>query len=113
LKLEQGAGKIKVSGETVMSDGHESYPGSDDMSLSLDGKETLAGPVSLAFRRVDGSSFDIVTKLSVEGRNLGEVSHFAFSSDGKKLTETKTQTERDAAGAAIKTSTFVLIFNKN
>lgn len=112
LKLEQGAGKMKLSGDTVMSDGTDSFPGHDDMSLSLDGAASVVGPVSLSFKRIDGSSFDIVSKLNMKDRNLGEVSHFAFSSDGKTLTETKTQTERDAAGAVIKTSTFVLVFAK-
>lgn len=112
LKLAQAAGKMKVSGDTVMSDGAESFSGHDDVSLSLDGAATVLGPVSLSFKRIDGSSFDIVSKLDVKDRNLGEVSHFVFSSDGKTLTETKTQTEKDAAGAVIKTSTFVLVFNK-
>jgi hypothetical protein len=51
---------------------------------------------------------------------LGEVSHFAVSSDGQTLTETKTQTEREAvpedaeknSGAAIRTSISVLVFRK-
>jgi hypothetical protein len=120
LKIEQTAGKIRLSGDTVMSDSSKSYSGHDDSSLSLDGRETVFGPVALSFRRIDDSAFDIVSKLNYTNRNLGEVSHFAFSSDGRTLTETKTQTEREvvpegtdkATGAVIKRSTFVLVFSR-
>ena len=52
--------------------------------------------------------------------DMTKVSHFALSSDGRTLTETKTQTERElvpdsvdkTSGAVIKTSTFVLVFNR-
>jgi hypothetical protein len=32
---------------------------------------------------------DITGRLKITNRNLGEVSHFSFSSDGSTLTETK------------------------
>jgi hypothetical protein len=88
--------------------------------LSLDGRETVAGPASLSFRRIDDSTFDIISKLNTRNNNIGEVSHFAISSDGRTLTETKTQTQREVVpegadttkGAVIKTSTSVLLFSK-
>jgi hypothetical protein len=48
------------------------------------------------------------------------VSRFSFSSDGRTLTETKTQTEREVVlegadqttGAVIRSSTSVLVFDK-
>ena len=119
LRIEQSVRQeIRLSGDSVLSGSSKSYH--DDMSLSLDGRETVAGPVSLSFRRIDDSTFDIISKLNIGNRNLGEVSRFSFSSDGKMLTETKTQTEKEVApdgtdqtkSAVIRTSTFVLIFNK-
>lgn len=118
MRIEQTTGEIRLSGDSVMSDSSRSYH--DDTSLSLDGRETVIGPGSLSFRRIDGSAFDIVSKVNTGGVNFGEVSHFAFSSDGRTLTETKTQTLREivpegadkTTGALIKTSTFVLVFSR-
>jgi hypothetical protein len=120
LRIEQTAREIRLSGDTVVSDSGGSHSGHDDNSLRLDGKETVIGPFSFSFKRIDDSTFDIASKLNSGDRNLGEVSHFAISSDGRTLTETKTQTEREvvpegadkSAGAVTKTSTFVLVFNK-
>jgi hypothetical protein len=82
--------------------------------LSLDGRETVIGPASLSFKRIDGATFDIIGKVNTRDTNFREVSHFAFSPDGQTLTETKTQPLRDVApeGAVIKTSTFVLVFRR-
>jgi hypothetical protein len=120
LSIKQTAQEIRLSGETVFSDSNGSHSAHDDNNLSLDGGETVIGPISLSFRRMDDSTFDIVSKININNRNLGEVSRFSFSSDGKTLTETKTQTEREVVpegvdkttGAVIKTSTSVLVFNK-
>ena len=120
LIIKRAARAIRLSGETVFSDSNGSHAVHDENSLSIDGRETVVGPISLSFRRIDDSTFDIVSKLDISNRNLGEVSRFSFSSDGRTLTETKTQTEREimpegvdkTAGAVIRTSTSVLVFNK-
>jgi hypothetical protein len=120
LRIEQTDSEIRISGDTVYSDSSGTHSTHDDNRLSLDGKATIVGPISLSFRRIGDSAFDIVSKVSVRGRNLGEVSHFSFSPDGKTLTETKKQTEREVvqAGAnqgtdkVTKTSTSVLVFTK-
>lgn len=105
LKIERAAEEIRLSADTVVSSSDRPYH--DDNRLSLTGKETVVGPVSLSLRRVDDTSFDIVSKLTGKDGGVVEVSHFAFSSDGAKLTETKTQ------GGATRASTFVLVFNKD
>ncbi len=120
MSIKQTAQEIRLSGETVFSDSNGSHSAHDDNSLSLDGRETVVGPISLSFRRIDDSTFVIVSKARINNRNFGEVSHFSFSSDGRTLTETKTQTEREVVpegvdkttGAVIRTSTSVLVFSK-
>jgi hypothetical protein len=119
LRIKQTTRGIRLTGETVFSDSNGSHSSHDDNSLSLDGRETV-GPGSLSFRRIDDSTFDIVSKVNISGRNLGEVSRFSFSFDGRTLTETKTQTVREvvpegvdkSTGAVIRTSTSVLVFNR-
>jgi hypothetical protein len=118
MRIEQTAREIRLSGDSVLSDSGKSYH--DDTSLSLDGRETVMGPGSLSFRRNDDSAFDIASKLNTGNINFSEVSHFAFSPDGRTLTETKTQTLQEvvpegaekSTGAVIKTSTFVPVFSK-
>jgi hypothetical protein len=120
LRLEQIDRAIRLSGETVTSDKSGSHSSHDDNSLSLDGKETAVGPISLSFMPIDASTFEIVSSLNIKDRNLEEVSRFSFSSDGRTLIETKTQTEREpgpesadkATGAVIRTSISVLVFSK-
>jgi hypothetical protein len=120
LKIKQAARKINLSGDTVVSDSGGPRSGHEDNSLSLDGRDTVIGIVSLSFRRIDDSTFEIVTKLNIPDRNIGELSRFSFSTDGRMLTETKTQTEREvvpsgsdtSTGAVMKTSTFILVFDK-
>jgi hypothetical protein len=121
LTLERSARALRLSGDTVFRDGSGgSHSAHDDNSLNLDGTKTIIGPVSLSFRPIDDSTFEITSKLNISGRNLSEVSRFSFSSDGRTLTETKTQTERavvteaadKAIGAVIRTSTSVLVFRK-
>ena len=85
----------------------------DDSRLSLDGRATAVAPITFSFRRVDDSAFEIVSKLNAGNHNLGEVRRFSFSADGRTLTETKTQTEREATtSAVIRTSASVLVFRK-
>jgi hypothetical protein len=119
-QLEQETDRLKVSAEIVYSDAGGTRKRHEEASFSLDGKETVIGPASLSFRRIDDSTFDILSQLNTTTTNIGEVSHFAVSSDGQTLTETKTQTEREPApkapwkdsGAVISTSKFVLVFRK-
>jgi hypothetical protein len=120
FSLKQTAREIRITAETVFSDSNGSHSTHDDNSLSLDGRETVVGPISLSFKRIDDATFEIVSKVSINNRNFGEVSRFSFSSDGRTLTETKTQTEREVVpegvdkttGGVIRTSTSVLVFNK-
>jgi hypothetical protein len=103
LKIEATAQKIEASGDTVFSDHAGTHTGHDDVSLPLDGTATKVGPVTFSFKRIDDFTFQIATKLD----NLSEMSEFKFATDGKTLTETKTQT-----GADKKTSRSVLVFSK-
>jgi hypothetical protein len=120
LTLAGTAQAIRLSGDTVMSGSTGSHSSHDGNSLALDGKETVIGPVTLSFRPIDGSAFEILTRLNLGNRSFVEVSHFSFSSDGKTLTETKTQTETESGrqssdetkGAARKSSTSILVFHK-
>lgn len=119
-KLEQATDKLKMSADIVYSDASGTHKVHEETSFSLDGQETVVGPGSLSFRRMDDSTFDIISRLNTKNTNVGEVSHFAVSSDGQTLTETKTQTEREAvpedaeknSGAVIRTSISVLVFRK-
>jgi hypothetical protein len=104
VRISGTAREIKLSGDTVFSDRDGSHTGHDDGVLRLDGTETTLGPGSLSFRRIDDSKFEILSKMGA----IREVSEFNFSSDGKTLTETKTQTATDK-----KTSTSVLLFSKS
>jgi hypothetical protein len=107
--------------DIVLPDGKGPRRIHEENSLGLDGQETVMGPVSLSFKRLDDSTFDIISKLNTKGDHIfGEVSHSAVSPDGKSLIETKTQSEREAepkgedksTGAVLRTSTSVLVFSK-
>jgi hypothetical protein len=104
MTISESATSLKVVGETVFTDHAGSHSGHDEVGLPLDGTDTKLGPVTLSFKQIDESTFQILTRL--EGFN--EVSTFKFSADGKTLTETKTQTAPDK-----KTSTTVLRFSKS
>ena len=106
LRIEQTTAEVRLSGETVYSDNNGSHASGNNNSLSLDGKPTSIGPISLSFRPINDSTFEIVSQLTVPGHNVEEVSHFSISGDGGTLTETKTQTEKDTKA----TSTSVLVF---
>ena len=114
LRIDEAERNIRLSGDTVYSDNSGQHSSHDDTRFSVDGTPIVRGPISLSFRRINDSTFDIVSQASIQGRNLGEVSHFVISSDGGTLTETKTQTERDAVDTTrvIRTSTSVLVFRK-
>jgi len=119
-KLEQATDRLKISADIVYSDASGTHKVHEETSFSLDGQETVIGPASLSFRRIDDSTFDIISRLNTKNTNVGEVSHFAISADGTTLTETKTQTQRETAhegadkmtGAIIRTSKFVLVFSR-
>ena len=115
LRIDQGERNIRLSGETVYSDNSGTHSAQDETSLSLDSTPTFRGPISLSFRRITDSSFEIVSQASIRERNLREVSHFAISSDGGTLIETKTQTEREGGAdkntpRVIRSSVSVLVF---
>jgi hypothetical protein len=117
LRIDQGERNIRLSGETAYSDNSGTHSAQDDTSLSLDGTPTVRGPISLSFRRITDSTFDIVSQASIRERNLREVSHFAISSDGGTLIETKTQTEREGGAdnntaRVIRSSVSVLVFRR-
>jgi hypothetical protein len=114
VKIEQNPREVRLSGDTLYSDNRGDHSAHDNTTLSLDGKPTVLGPISLFFRGIDDSAFEIVSQLTVPGRNVEEVSHFSVSGDGKTLTETKTQTEKSLPGnnSANKTSTSVLVFTR-
>lgn len=120
IRIEQIAMDIRLSGDTVMLDSSGAHAAHDDNRLRLDGTPAIIGPGALSFRRVDDSTFEIISTVNIPNRNLGEVSRFVFSSDGGELIETKTQSEREvvpkgtdrSAGVLIKTSKFLLVFAK-
>lgn len=119
LRLERAVKVIRLSGETTFRDSSGKRSSHDDNSLSIDGAEAVIGPISLSFRPVDDSTFEIISQLKHSNPNLVEVSHFSVSPDGKKLTETKTQTEREVVpqssnkpGAVIRTATSVLVLGR-
>src|SRR5262249_42873187 len=117
LRIEQLEREIRISGDSVYSDNTGQHSSHEDNRLSLDGKPTAMGPISLSYRPIDGSSFEIVSQLNLPGRSLPartlkEVSHFAVSSDGGTLTETKVQTDDTQTSVGTKSSTSVLVFRK-
>ena len=119
-KLEQATDRLRISADIVYSDATGTHKVHEESDVSLDGQETVIGPGALSFRRIDDSTFDIISRMNTRNTSVGQVSHFAVSSDGQMLTETKTQTEREAvpedakknSGAVIRTSISVLVFRK-
>lgn len=120
LRIQHAGNEIRLSGDTDLSDGGGSRTSHDDTRLSLDGTPTNFGPVSLSFRRIDNSAFEIISTINVANANVSEVSRYVFSSDGSKLTATKIQTERapvpigtdKSKGAVIRTSKFILVYDR-
>jgi hypothetical protein len=117
LAIDQTAQQLQLSGETNYSDATGTHSARETNRLNLDGTPTFVGPISLVFKRVDESTFDILSELTLGNRRLSETSRFVVAADGHTLTATKTQTERSAgsnseADAATRTSTSVLVFHK-
>jgi hypothetical protein len=119
LKIAAAAGRLRVAGDTVTSELGSLHEESD---VNLDGKEAVLPPgLTISFRRIDDTAFDVILKVNNKdiGNHVGE-NRFVFSPDGKRLTETKTHTERaivpegadQTKSAVIKTSTTVLVFYK-
>lgn len=120
LRIERAADGIRLGGDSTVFVGGETQTERGDNTLRLDGAATNVGAMSLSFRRIDESTFEIVSAIDVPNTNVGEVSRYVFSADGKKLTATKVQTERapvpagtdKSKGAVIRTSKFILIYDK-
>jgi len=123
VRIDESAGALKISGDTVFSDETGSHSVHEESTLDLNSRESRLGPGSLSFKQIDGLAFDIISHLDTNGpTTFGEVSHFAVSPDGKRLTETKTQTERASAverpdgtstNAVIRTSKSILVFDRS
>jgi hypothetical protein len=118
LKIEQTTSDIRLSGETVTS--LSATPSHEQSRLNLDGSKTMVGPISLAFKRIDDSTFEITSAAKIRDSAFTEVSRYVVSSDGKVLTGTKTQSEGDRIpeqtvgnqGASVRTSRSVLVYNR-
>lgn len=119
LKITVSGAKMKLAGDTVLSqigsihEDSELDPSSPEITMPVGAKQS--------FKQVDESSFEVV--LSLNNKNLGNhvgENRFVFSSDGNKLTETKTHIEREIAGEGgdpatspvLRTSTSVLVFHR-
>ena len=61
IRIEQTARELKLSGDSVMS-----------------GRETVIGPASFSFKRIDDATFDIISKVNTTDINFGELSHSSF-----------------------------------
>ena len=120
LRIDQAANGIRISGDTLFYAGGGSQTDHDDNTLRLDGTPTTVGPVSLSFRRIDDSAFEIISAVNDPNANVGEVSRYVFSADGSELTATKIQTERapvpsgadKSKGTMIRTSKSILVYDK-
>jgi hypothetical protein len=108
MKIDLADGSIRLSGDYVVMTGGQKVANRESNTISFD-RESEVGPVALTFRRVDDLSFDIISGL-IGNSALREVSHFAFSADGKELTETKTQ--KLESGGTVRTSTSILVFDR-
>jgi hypothetical protein len=108
MKIKPADGSITLSGDYVVTTGGENVANRESNTISLD-RESEVGPVALVFRRVDDLSFDIISRLTSNSA-FGELSHFAFSADGKELTETKTQ--KLESGGVVRTSRSILVFDR-
>jgi hypothetical protein len=117
IKFELVDRKIKMTGNTNLSDGRTS---NEVLLLSLDGSETAVSSGVISFRRISDTSFDITVQINTNGMNATGLNHFLISTDGKILTETKTQILREPVsegvepmkGGVLKSSISVLIFNR-
>ena len=117
LKFEEAGGKLKLIGDTVLSDGSSSH---EEENLALDGKEVILADRKISSKIIDANHFEIIVEVSNSTANGVGVNRFGFSDDGKTLIETKVQTKRGVVpegtdptnGVLIGTSTSVLVFDK-
>ena len=63
----------------------------------------MTGGIVTVFKRTDDISFEIAVTLSDTNGVAGGVNRFVFSSDGRALVETKTQTLRGTTLTAVLT----------
>jgi hypothetical protein len=118
IKFELVDRKMKMTGNTNLSDGRTSNE--EALLLSLDGSGTTVSSGRISFRRMSDTSFDITVQINTNGMNATGLNHFVISLDGKILTETKTQILREPVsegveptkGKVLKSSTSVLVFNR-
>jgi hypothetical protein len=120
LRIETADSNIRLSGETSFKTAGRILSQKDDTTLSLDGTEKKVGLVVLVLHPIDAYTFEIISSVKEAEREYREVSRFVFSKDQTALRETKTQTERAAAGNATpktrdevpKSSTSTLVFSR-
>jgi hypothetical protein len=118
IKFELVDHKMKMTGNTNLSDGRTSND--EALLMSLDGSETTVSSGVISFRRISNTSFDITVQINANGMNGTGLNHFVISPDGKTLTETKTQTLREPVhegveptkAKVLKSSTSVLVFQR-
>lgn len=98
LKIDGGPETLVLSGDTTLLDGRH-VP--EVTTLRLDGKETtMPGGFQIVFKGIDDVTFEIIVTLPGVGAG---VNRFVFSSDGKALVETKTQTVRGSTATSVLT----------
>ena len=98
LKIDSGPETLVLSGDTTLPDGRH-VP--EVTTLRLDGKETtMPGGFQVVFKGIDDVTFEIIVTLPGVGAG---VNRFVFSSDGKTLVETKTQTLRGSRATSVLT----------
>ena len=101
LKIDETSESLVLTADTTLPDGRHV---SELTNLRRDGKEsTMPGGILVTFKKLDDVSFEVIVRLPGVGTG---VNRFAFSSDGKTLVETKTQTLQGS------TSTSVLTFER-
>jgi len=119
LTIEEAAGKLKLKGSTILSNGR---PSPDEINvLDLEGKVTTVSPgITVSFKRISEVSFDILVQVNTGTINASGLNRFVISLDGKTLTESKTQVSREVVpegadptqGRVLKSSTSVFVFDK-
>ena len=117
LEIRATPGLIKVIIDTVTS---QREPSQEEFDPTLNGKDTVyPDGHKVSFKRVDNRSFDIIASVNnKQSGNHVEENHFVFSPEGNRLTDTRTDTERETVpdgvdptkGAVLRESTSVLVF---
>src|SRR5262245_26749731 len=63
LRIEVGAGTIRLSGKTAIQTGGSTIPQEEDTTLRLDGTEYKVGTAVLFLRPIDDLTFEIVSSV--------------------------------------------------